>query len=213
MSGYRSGVLGALLCVFVLTSGCVGVLTGSEPFVATASEVGVSQAALADTDFQHQDTRTAWLNRTVEVGGQEREVRIRNYVSVYQIPPSMGMDGSVTFGLFSTFSTPQVSIAGQALNPIGGMSHQQLVGQVAGQSGDIRDVEQQGTLTRSVLGSETEVTKFSATVVRQGQEVPVFIEVTRLQDGEDYVVAIGVYPRDSEDVPPQVETLFGGIEH
>ena len=211
--GFRSTALGALLCLFVVTSGCVGVLTGSEPFVATASEVGVSGAALGETDFQHKDTQTAWLNRTVEAAGQEREVRIRNYVSLYQIPVSMGVDGSVTFGLFSAVSTPQVSIAGQALNPIGQMSHTQLIEQVAGQSGDVRNIEQTGSRTLPVLGTDAEVTKFAATAVRQGQEVPVYIEVTRLQDGEDYVVAVGVYPQDSEDVPAQVETLFTGIEH
>lgn len=213
MSRYRGSALGALLCLFVVTSGCIGVLTGSEPFVATASEVGVSQAALSETDFQHEGTQTAWINRTVEAGGQEREVRIRNYVSIYQIPPSIGMDGSVTFGVFSAFSTPQVSIAGQALNPVGGMSHQQLIEQVAGESGDIRDVDQAGTRTLTVLGEDTEVTTFTAIAERSGQEIPVYIEVTRVQDGEDYVVAVGVYPQESEDVGSQVETLLGAIEH
>ena len=213
MSGFRSRALGALLCVLVLTSGCVGVLTGSEPFVAKASEVGVGQAALSGTDFEHEDTQTAWLNRTIEAAGQEREIRIRNTVSIYQIPPSMGVDGSVTFGLFSAFSTPQVAIAGQALNPIGQMSHQQLIEQVAGQSGEIRNVQQANTRTLTVLGSDSDVTRFSATAVRSGQEVPVFIEVTRVQDGEDYVIAVGVYPQESDDVQPQVETLFGGLEH
>ena len=213
MRRYRSSVLGALLCLFVVTSGCVGVLTGSEPFVATASEVGVSQAALSETDFQHENTQTAWLNRTVDVAGQEREVRIRNYVSIYQIDPSVSMDGTVTFGLFSAFSTPQVSIAGQALNPVGQMSHGQLIERVAGQSGDIRDVQRSGSRTLTVLGSDAEVTTFSAVAVRQGQEIPVFIEVTRVQDEEDYVVAVGVYPQDGDDVEPQVETLFTGLEH
>lgn len=213
MPGYRSSALGALLALVVITSGCVGVLTGSEPFVATASEVGVGQAALSETDFQHENTQTAWLNRTVDVAGQEREVRIRNYVSIYRIEPSISMDGSVTFGLFSAFSTPQVSIAGQALNPVGQMSHQQLIERVAGQSGEIRDVQRSGTRTLTVLGSDAEVTTFSAVAIRQGREVPVFIDVTRVQDGEDYVIAVGVYPQESEDVPPQVETLFSGLDH
>ena len=213
MPGYRSSALGALLAMFVITSGCVGVLTGSEPFVATASEVGVNEAALSETDFQHENTQTAWLNRTVDVAGQEREVRIRNYVSIYQIDPSISMDGTVTFGLFSAFSTPQVSIAGQALNPVGQMSHKQLIERVAGESGEIRDVQQSGSRTTTILGSDAEVTKFSAVAVRQGQEVPVFIEVTRVEDGEDYVIAVGVYPQEGDDVEPQVETLFSGLEH
>lgn len=202
-----------LVVLLVLTAGCLGVLTGSEPFVATASEVAVSDAALSDTDFEAGETRTAWLNETVEAAGQERDVRIRNYVATYQLPFSVGTDGSVQFGLFSVFSTPKVSVAGQGLNPIGRMPHRQLVEQVAGESGEVRDVQEEGTRELTVLGSTAEVTRFSAIAQRSGQEFPVYIEVTRVEDGEDYVIGVGVYPQESTDVGPQVETLFTGIEH
>lgn len=202
-----------LVVLLVLTAGCLGVLTGSEPFVATASEVAVSDAALSDTDFEAGETRTAWLNETVEAAGQERDVRIRNYVATYQLPFSVGTDGSVQFGLFSVFSTPKVSVAGQGLNPIGRMPHRQLVEQVAGESGEVRDVQEEGTRELTVLGSTAEVTRFSAIAERSGQEFPVYIEVTRVEDGEDYVIGVGVYPQESTDVGPQVETLFTGIEH
>lgn len=202
-----------LVVLLVLTAGCLGVLTGSEPFVATASEVAVSDAALSDTDFEAGETRTAWLNETVEAAGQERDVRIRNYVATYQLPFTVGADGSVQFGLFSVFSTPKVSVAGQGLNPIGRMPHRQLVEQVAGESGEVRDVQEEGTRELTVLGSTAEVTRFSAIAQRSGQEFPVYIEVTRVEDGEDYVIGVGVYPQESTDVGPQVETLFTGIEH
>lgn len=208
----RTGL--GLVALLVLSAGCLGVLTGSEPFVATASDVGVSDSALSDTDFQPGETRTAWLNRTVDVAGQEREVRIRNYVATYQMQGAISPDGSVSFGLFSVFSTPKVSIAGQALNPIGRMPHQQLVEQVSGQSGDVRDIQQEGARELTVLGSSTEVTRFSAVVQRSGQEIPVYIEVARVEDGDDYVIGVGVYPQASADhVQPQVERLFTGIEH
>lgn len=206
--------LAGLAVLLVLSAGCLGVLTGSEPFVATASEAGVSAAALSETGFEAGETRTAWLNRTVDVAGQERDVRIRNYVATYQMQGSISPDGTVQFGLFSVFSTPKVSIAGQGLNPIGRMPHGQLVEQVASQGGDIRDVQQEGTRELTVLGSSTEVTRFSAVAERSGQEVPVYIEVSRVEDGKDYVVAVGVYPQAAEDdVRPQVERLFTGIEH
>lgn len=202
-----------LVALLVLTAGCLGVLTGSEPFVATASDVGVSDSALSSTDFEAGETQTSWLNRTVDVAGQEREVRIRNHVATYQLPVSVSPDGAVRFGLFSVVSTPSVSIAGQALNPIGRMSHRDLVERVAAESGDVRDVQQEGSRELTVLGSAAEVTRFSATVERSGQEIPVYVEVTRVQDGDDYVVGVGVYPRESTDVRPQVETLFTNIEH
>lgn len=208
-----AGRIGVPVALLVLAAGCLGVLTGSEPFVATAEEVRVGDAALSETEFQPEESRSTWTNRTVEVGGQEREVRIRNYVSSYRLPPGMGTDGSLRFGLFVVVSTPQASIAGQALNPVGRMSHRELIERIAGDSGSLRDVSQEATRQATVLGTETEVTRFSAVAERQGREIPVYVEVTRVQDGDDYVVALGVYPQGSEDVRSQVETLFGGIEH
>ena len=198
----------------LLTSGCLGVITGSEPLVLSANEAGVSDAALGGTDFQHAGTRTAWINRTVERAGQEREVRVQNHVSSYERPVAMGADGGVTFGAFVVVSTPQASVAGQSFNPIGRMSHEQMVEQLAGQSADVRDVQREDSRTLAILGTDAEVVRFSGVVQQAGQEVPVYVEVARVEDGDDFVVAVGAYPQATEDeVRPDVTTLFGGIEH
>ena len=208
-----TGRLGVAVALLVLSAGCLGVLTGSEPFVATADEAGVSDAALSETDFQHQETQAAWINQTVEVGGQEREVRIQNQIASYELPLSVGADGSIQYGRFYVVSTPQAQIAGQAMNPVGRMSHRQLVDRATSDSGGLRDVSQEGTRQTTVLGTETEVTRFSAIAEQQGQEIPVYVEVTRVQDGDDFVIAVGVYPQQAEGVGDQVETLMSGLEH
>lgn len=213
MRSRNLGQVGVLLALLVLAAGCLGVLTGSEPFVATADEVGVSDATVSETDFQHAESESAWLNETVEAGGQEREIRIKNEVSSYEIEPTVGTDGSIQFGLFTVFSTPRASIAGQAMNPIGRLSHRQLIEEVAADSGNLQDISEEDTREATVLGEETEITRFSAIAELSGQEVPVYVEVTRVEDGDDFVIAVGVYPQESEDAGSQVETLFGGIEH
>lgn len=214
MDASRSTVLGTMLVLLVATSGCLGVITGSEPLVLSADDAGVSDAALEATDFEHEDTRTEWVNRTVEQAGQEREIRVRNHVTTYQRPPEVDPTGGITFGAFVVASTPEASVAGQSFNPIGRMSPREMVDQFAGQSGDIRDVERVDSRTLTVLGSEAEVVRFSGVVQRSGQEVPVYVEVTRVSDDDDFVVAIGAYPQETADeVRPGVTTLFEGIEH
>lgn len=213
MDASRSNIIGAVFVLMVVTSGCLGVLTGSEPLVLTADEAGVGDDALEGTDFEHETSETSWINRTVEQAGQEREIRVRNHVSTYQRPVEVGLDGP-TFGFFIVASTPKASIAGQSFNPIGRMSYQQMVEQFAGESGNVRDIEREDSRTLTVLDSEVEVVRFSGVVQESGQEVPVYVEVTRVEDGDDFVVALGVYPQETaDDVRPGVTTLFEGTEH
>ena len=189
-------------------------VTGSEPLVLTANEAGVSDAALSGTDFEHQETRTAWINRSVERAGQERQIRVQNHVSTYQRPPAVDPAGGITLGVFVVASTPKASVAGQSFNPVGQMSHERMMEQFVGQSADVRDVQREDSRTLTVLGAEAVVARFSGVVQRSGQEVPVYVEVTRVDDGDDFVVALGVYPQETADeVRPGVTTLFEGIEH
>lgn len=214
MNVRRSSALAGVFALLVLTTGCLGLITGSEPAVFTASEAGVSDAALSETDFQHEDTRTEWANRSVSVAGQERDVRVQNYVSTYRQPAQVDVDEGITFGYFVVAATPQAQIAGQALNPIGGMSPQQMVDQLTSGANDVNDVQREDERTLTILGSDAQVTRFSGTVERQGQQIPVYVEVTRVQDGDDFVVAIGGYPQENADsVRPGVTTLFEGVEH
>lgn len=209
----RAAALGLVLALAVLSAGCLGVLTGSEPAIFTASEAGVSESALDGTGFEAEQTETRWDNRTVEVAGQEREVRVQSHVATYRNSVSVGDDG-LTFGVFAVVATPQASVAGQAMNPIGRMEPRDLVEQVAqGSNGGFSDVQREGTRTTTVLGTETDLVRFSAVAERQGQEVPVYIEVTRVRHEGDFVVAIGVYPQDSAEMESQVETLFDGLKH
>lgn len=214
MSSDRSRLaLCTVLVAAVLTSGCVGVLTGSEPAVFEASPAEVSEEARAETDFQPEDDRVEWTNRTVEVAGQEREVRVRNHVALYERPAVAEGPDDITFGVFAVVATPQASIAGQALNPIGRMDPRQLVEQIAQQQGNLRDVQREGTRNVTVLGTEEEVVRFSAVAEQQGVEVPVYVEVTRVSHDGDFVIALGIYPQGSDELRSQVTTLFRGVEH
>lgn len=206
-------LLAGIVAVLVVTAGCIGVLTGSEPAVFQASEAGVSQEALSSTDFQLADQQSPWVNQTVTVAGQDRDVRVQSHVTRYEIPPQVSVTGGVTYGQFAVASTPQASVAGQAFNPVGDMSYREMLQRFSGDSGSLQDVERVDSRELTVLGSSTEVVRFSGTATYQGQEVPVYVEVTRVQDDGDFVVAVGGYPQEAEDVRPQVRTMFESIQH
>ena len=135
--------------------------------------------------------------------------------SISKVTPAFSTERttSCSAAAFAVVSTPQASIAGQALNPIGRMDDRELVERIAQQSGNLHDVEQEDTRTVTILGSDEEVTRFRATAERSGVEVPVYVEVARVEDDGDFVVAVGVYPQGSDEMRSQVTTMFGGVEH
>lgn len=209
----RGTLLAGLVVALVVASGCLGVITGSQPAVFTASRATVSDAALGQTQFQYKGTQTRWLNRTVTVAGQQREVNVSNQISSYERPVGTGANG-VTFGIFVVVATPQAQIAGQALNPIGRMSPREMVDQLASGQADVSNVHRVDDRTLTVLGTDTQVVRFGGDIQRAGQRIPVYLEVTRVGDGGDFVVALGAYPQATADqVRPDITTLFQGVTH
>ena len=66
----------------------------------------------------------------------------------------------------------------------------------------------------TIQGTETAVTKFSATATIEGQEVDVFINVTKYRSGDDFVVAVGVYPQQLEgQEESNVLSMMRAIDH
>jgi hypothetical protein len=116
--------------------------------------------------------------------------------------------------VFRLVSTPAVEVAGQSYNPVGDYSNDRLARFAAEQSGSLSAAGLERVSSRRVLvlGTETTVTKYATTTTIGGQEVDVFVHVTKVRDGDDYVVAIGVYPR-AVDQESEVLTLLRSVEH
>ena len=197
------------LALLVALSGCS--LLTADTLEFSASQATVSDAAAADAGYEEVAVERQTANRTFSAAGQEREVRLTNWVATYQ--RDLGVGTSPAPGTVAVFATPEVSIAGQTLNPIGSMSDRELLETVLGQYGDVSDVSEQGTRTVRVLGSESTVVAFDATVRYQGQPVDVTIHLTRVNHGGDYVVAVGVHPALMSADQAGVDTMFEGIEH
>ena len=64
-----------------------------------------------------------------------------------------------------------------------------------------------------MLGTEAKVSKFRAdATLTGGEEVEVFIHITKVKHESDFVVAVAVHPTDIDE-QERVDTLFEGIDH
>lgn len=204
----RRALVVLALAGLVALSGCA-LLTG-ETLEFTAEKATVGDQTLSETGYEEVAVQEQTVNRSFSVAGEQREVRLTNWIASYQ----RGGSGSApTPGTVTVLSTPEVSVAGQTLNPIGQLSPRDLLDQVLRGYGDVSGVEQQSSRTVTVLGQETNVTAFDATILVEGQEVPVTIHLTTVNHEGDYVVAVGVHPQALSPEEAQVDTMFRGIEH
>ncbi|MFB6222052.1 MAG: DUF6517 family protein [Haloarcula sp.] len=209
----QRGLLTALVGLLVVSSGCVGLLTG-ETVEFDASPASVDDSALEETGYEQTMADEQTIERTVTVAGQERTVRVTNQMRQYQRGIDLGPLGEVEASRFVVFSTPSASVAGQALNPAADWSNERLVEEVASRNSQIDDVQFERNRSVDALGESREVSVFSGTTTIEGQEVDVLIHLASFEHDGDVVVAVGIYPervdgRESD----RVDTMLGGLSH
>jgi hypothetical protein len=74
-------------------------------------------------------------------------------------------------------------------------------------------VERVSSRQITVLGKETTVTKYAAKTTVQGREVDVYVHVTKLQHESDFIVALGIYPRQLDGEQSNILEMMRAIEH
>ncbi|MGB9931797.1 DUF6517 family protein [Haloarcula amylolytica] len=209
----RKGILTLLVGLLVVSSGCVGLITG-ETVEFDSAPATVSDSALEETGYEQSMADEQTLERTVTVAGQERTIRVTNHIRQYERGIDLGPVGEVNAGRFIVFSTPSASVAGQSLNPAASWSNERLVEEVASRNDQINDVQFERNRSVEALGESREVAVFSGTTTIQGQEVDVLIHLTSFEHEGDVVVAVAVYPEQIDDQEsPRIDTLLGGLSH
>lgn len=160
----------------------------------SARPANIDDGTLDRTQFEHDGTAETTMTRTVEVGGESRDLRLTNYLASFRktVPAT---DGGVAS--LQLFTTPSVRVAGQEANPFAGFDTQQLLAAIASRAGDqgFTDVREVGTRTARILGAERAVTQHEATTERQGQEVVLGLPVVRLTHDDDILGTFGAYPK------------------
>ena len=214
LAGTGTALSGAL-------AGCTGFILGNDALEVSANKATVAQSALDDTEDEENTVEKVDIERTFEVGGQERTVVAANWQAEYDRSVNVSGFDSFRGAKFIAFSTPQVEIdiADRTLNPVGDRGHRDLVRLVQDSYEGLESVTGVGEYTASILGSQAEVGEYEgeATFAGTGQTVDLTLHVTNpVAHGEDFIVCVGAYP----NYPPltdgeanNIETLFDGVEH
>jgi hypothetical protein len=204
---------GGLLAILVVSSGCVGFLAGSEELSFAADPAATADSAASSAGYESNGTRTQRVEREFTVAGQTRTVEAANEITTYEKAIEIPLLGEAKLGVFTLVSSPAVEIAGETFNPIGDYSNDRLVRLVASEYGGLSGAEQVSERRLTALGTRTTVTKYSATATVQGEEVDVFVHVTKVRDGEDFVVALGIYPQRLDGEAENVLDMIRAVEH
>jgi hypothetical protein len=204
-----------LVAALVLTAGCVGVITGSEALLVEAEPISVSGAAQSAAGYEEARTTTQELQREVSAAGQTREVVVTNHVAEYARSVDAGPLGSGEFARFVVVSTPAVDVLGQTFNPVGDMSNRELAELAQEQYEDLRNLQPAGERSVTVLGTDATVSQFTADarVADTDRTMKVTLHVTRVRDGDDFIVIIGAHPTLLPGEAERVDTMLDGVRH
>lgn len=214
MTGLRRVVASLALAVLLVTSGC-SFITGQDALTFTASDVSVSQQAVDDTGYSESRDTTQGITRNFTVGNETRTVEVTNHIAEYKRQVEVGPVVSGELARFTVFSTPKVSIAEQGpFNPVGELSNAELARRLQQEYDTIQNVQLVENRTQQMLGEEVTVSKFSAEARTQaGQTVDVYLHVAKTDHGDDFVVAVAVYPQQLDGEQQRVNTMLGGVQH
>lgn len=198
----------ALLALLTVTAGC-SAITG-QPTTFTASDVSVSEAAKSDTGYSLQNRSTQRIERTF--AGQK--VVVSNKLAEYARTVEAPVFGDTKIARFTVFATPAVEVAGQGpFNPVADLNNTQLVLRLQAQYEAVSNVRFESNRTQTMLGQETTVSKFRADArTVGGTQVEVFIHITKVQHGDDFVLAVAVHPTRVEE-QQKVNAMLRGVQH
>ncbi|AGN00263.1 hypothetical protein L593_01550 [Salinarchaeum sp. Harcht-Bsk1] len=200
------------------TAGCLDFILGDD-LSFSASEASVSDAALRETDYEQRRTKKQSFEKSFEVGGESRSVEVTNVYAEYDrsIDLSVVGLGDQRAATFTAAATPKVDVLGQSFNPIKDMSPAEIIGRAQNRYDGFGNLRQRSELTVSLLGKEANVTRFTgdAELSNMGQTVEIELQVSEaVGSGDDYVLAVGGYPRRLSDRGrASYETLAGGVQH
>ncbi|MFC7071748.1 DUF6517 family protein [Halovenus rubra] len=148
--------------------------------------------------------------------GQTKTVVTTNYVTDYERSIEVqreSFDGAV----FTLVSTPAIEVVGNPLNPLAGMSHQELLSEfgdeLEGDYAGLDDLQKAEEHDGVVQGKQTTISQFATTVERDGEEITVYLYVGTVRSGGDIVVAVGGHPAPFAQERASIFELMAGVEH
>jgi hypothetical protein len=199
--------VGIVLAVsLVATAGCLGALTGDTSFDATPATLNNDSAS--SQGYQFAGTETQEMQRQFEVGDRTKNVTASTHITTYEKTVPLAV-GDAKAGVVALVATPQVKVLGQTFNPVGEMSNKELVGLVQDNYKAISiEGEAVAETDAELLGKSTTVSKFEGSASLNGNDVPVFVHVTKVKHDGDFVVAVAIYPQELDGEGETVVALL-----
>lgn len=207
----RRVVASLALAVLLVSSGC-SFLEGPVTFEANKSTV--TEQARSDAGYTEARVEQDTITKTYSAAGQEKQVEVTNWIAEYKKQVSVGPLETGELARFTVLSTPQVSVLGQTFNPVADMSNAKLARMLQQEYSGISNVQPADNRSTTLLGEQTTVSRFTAEAeTSAGQSTDVYIEIAKVTDGDDIVVALAVYPQQLDRQQAGVERMYQGVQH
>lgn len=196
-----------VVSVLLVSTGCLGFLSGDQTFEAT--EATVDEDTAEEHGYEFQGTEEQEVTREFTAAGETRNVTAVNYISTYERTLPVGTSEAKA-GVFALIATPQVDVLGETFNPVGEMDNDELVDLVQDNYESLSVDDDSETVTEGeLLGETTDVSRFEGEATIGGQDADVYVHVTRVKHEGDFVVAVAIYPQDlPEQFGDQEEATF-----
>lgn len=203
------------LVVVLLSAGCTGALSGGD-LEFSSGETVVDNETAAEAGYELVSTDTQTLNESVEVqDGNTVNITAEGHVSIYQKAGDDGLPAGTTGVMLNVITTPDMSVAGQSLNPLLQLDGADLLGRVLAR--DTSGFKRTDNYTVETLGTETNVSVFVPDPEGSPNEEPAaYIHLLQVSpaDSNDAVVAFGTYPASAADKErDSLERLFRNLEY
>ncbi|WP_323675166.1 DUF6517 family protein [Halorubellus sp. PRR65] len=209
MDSTRSVGVVALVLV-VVTSGCIGFVTGEEALVYQANEVSVDADAKTATGYERQLREELVVNQTVS----DRRIEVNNWYARYEKYDDIAEE---TTGVLAVVATHRVDVFGHTTNPYANMSYGGILANLTADYdtafGNLENAQFVENETASVLGTDARVGVFATNTTFGGEEVEVKLYVTRVRHGDDVVLAIGGHPTKLPAGEQEILAMLEGIQH
>lgn len=201
----RRLALVSLVVLLAASSGCLGALSG-EGLQYTAEPVTIDDRAVAESGFERRSTETVRYDGAIGGEGASGTVVVASHVV------TLGKQyRGAPLGHVVAVSSPQASVLGQRVNPLGMVQSEGLVDRVLGLStgAEVEGMQPTGNVTMRALGAARTVRRYDAS----GDRGKVEVFLTRFQHDGDYVIVFGVIPEGAEDGTEAFGTVLSGLNH
>lgn len=191
-------------------------LTSDEPLEFESTPARVPDDALAETGYEEADVTDIEVERTFNVGGQERTVTVTNWQGEYQrsLDIDVELAGDLSGTVFTTLTTPQIEILGQEVNPVADMSNEEILDRIQRRYDSLERVEVDAEESETILGETTTRTRFTADARVDGTTIETYLHVSNpVESNGDLVASASAHPRALPDEEARIVRMMRAIQH